>query len=143
MAKIVLISCVSKKLDYQTKAKNLYISDLFKKRLKYAQLLNPDKIFILSAKHNLVDLNKKIKPYDMTLNKMNVEQRRKWSDLVLKQLSQKADLKKDKFVLLAGNKYREFLPLYLKYCKIPMKGLKLGQQLQWLKNKIENEQKLQ
>ena len=54
---IVLIPCVSKKLNYGAKAKDLYISPLFKYSLAYARKLNPDMIYILSAKHRLVDLN--------------------------------------------------------------------------------------
>ncbi len=37
--KIVLISCVSKKLAHRAKAKELYISTLFKLNLKYATQL--------------------------------------------------------------------------------------------------------
>ncbi len=54
MKQIVLISCVSKKLNAKSKAKDLYISPLFKKNLKYATSLNPDETFILSAKYGLV-----------------------------------------------------------------------------------------
>lgn len=36
MARIVLISCVSKKLDRRSKAEDLYISPLFKLNSKYA-----------------------------------------------------------------------------------------------------------
>ena len=49
--KIVLISCASKKLNHKAKAGDLYISQLFKSGLRYAKSLNPDKIFILSAKY--------------------------------------------------------------------------------------------
>jgi len=49
MKKIVLISCVSKKLHHKSKAQDLYVSSLFLKNLQYAKSLNPDKIFILSA----------------------------------------------------------------------------------------------
>ena len=50
MAKVVLISCASKKLSHKTKAKDIYISPLFKMNLKFAKSFNPDKMFILSAK---------------------------------------------------------------------------------------------
>lgn len=53
MVKIVLISCVSKKLDHKAKAKDLYTSPLFKYNLKYAEKIGADKIFILSAKYSL------------------------------------------------------------------------------------------
>jgi len=59
MKKIILIQCSKKKLIKPAKAKDLYISPLFKKSLAYAFMLNPDKIFILSAKHNLLPLNRK------------------------------------------------------------------------------------
>ena len=72
MRKIVLISCVSKKLPYKAQAKQLYISPLFKKNLAYAQQLKPDAIFILSAKYGLVDLEQVIEPYDLALKSINV-----------------------------------------------------------------------
>jgi len=37
MKTIVLISCVSKKLNHQTSARDLYISPLFRLSLAYAQ----------------------------------------------------------------------------------------------------------
>ena len=67
MAKIVLISCVSKKLSHKSKAQELYISPLFRKNIQYAKSLNPDKIFILSAKYGLIKLEEEIEPYNKTL----------------------------------------------------------------------------
>lgn len=66
MSKIVLIACAKNKMPHRAKAKELYRSSLFKYSLKYAELLNPDKIFILSAKHHLLDLEREIEPYDET-----------------------------------------------------------------------------
>jgi len=53
MKKIVLISCVKRKLPHRVPAKDLYISQLFKLSFAYAQRLRPDAIYILSAKHGL------------------------------------------------------------------------------------------
>ena len=53
---IILIACVSKKRPFKSKAKDLYISTLFTKSLAYAHTLNPDKIYIISALHHLLDL---------------------------------------------------------------------------------------
>lgn len=62
--KIALISCVSKKQELadgeKVKAIDLYISPLFKMAYNYAQKLNVDKIFILSAKHGLLSPEKEI-----------------------------------------------------------------------------------
>jgi glycerophosphoryl diester phosphodiesterase len=139
MAKIVLISCVSKKLNHKAKAKDLYVSSLFQYNLKYANSLNPDKIFILSAKYGLIDLNKEIEPYDKTLNNMASEEKRTWANSVLNQLKKVSDLSKDEFIFLAGNNYRKYLLPYLTHYKIPMKNLGIGKQLKFLKESVKNE----
>lgn len=139
MAKIVLISCVSKKLHHKSKAQDLYVSPLFQKKLRYANSLNPDKIFILSAEYGLLDLNREIEPYDKTLNKMSSNEIKEWANSVLNQLQKVSDLDKDEFVFLAGNNYRKFLLPHIKNYKIPMLGLGIGKQLKWLTEKIKHE----
>lgn len=139
MSKIVLISCVSKKLPYKSKAKELYVSTLFKYNLKYAKSLNPDKIFVLSAKYGLVYLEREIEPYDKTLNNMPSKEIRKWADCVIDQIKKEANLKEDEFIFLAGEKYRKYLLTYISNYQIPLKGLKIGEQLQYLKMRCSNE----
>lgn len=68
--KIALISCVKQKADKPQKARNLYISSLFVKSLEYAEKINVDKIYVLSAKYGLVPIDKVIEPYEKTLNNM-------------------------------------------------------------------------
>jgi len=137
--KIILISCVSKKLHNKSKAQDLYISPLFKKNLQYAKSLNPDKIFILSAKYGLLRLNEEIEPYDKTLNKMRSNEIKEWANSVLNQLKRSTDLENDEFVFLAGNNYRKFLLPHIKHYNIPMQGLSIGKQLQWLTKRNKNE----
>lgn len=139
MAKIVLISCVSKKLPYKAKAKELYVSTLFKYNLKYAKSLNPDKIFVLSAKYGLVDLEREIEPYDKTLNDMPSKGIRKWEACVINQIKKEADPKEDEFIFLAGEKYRKYLLPHISNYQIPLEGLKIGEQLQYLKMRCSNE----
>ena len=142
MKKIVLLSCGSKKVGYKTKSQNLYISNFFKKCLQYAKLLKPANIFILSAKYGLVDLEKEIEPYDLTLNKMLSKKVKEWANSVLEQLRGLCNLQEDEFIFLAGDKYRKYLLPNLRHYKFPMKGLPIGKQLQWLNKQIKNEQKL-
>lgn len=137
MEKIVLISCSSKKKNEPAPAYKLYDSTLFNKSLKYANSLDPDKIFILSAKYHLLEIEEIIKPYDVTLNNMGIAARKEWADKVVNQLKDKTDLDNDLFVILAGKKYREHILSYLEKFDIPMKGLGIGQQLQYLTNKVE------
>lgn len=70
MKKIVLISCVSKKVSRKAKAKDLYISPLFVGNLRYARSLKPDNIFVLSAKYGLLELETEVDPYNTTLKDM-------------------------------------------------------------------------
>lgn len=135
MTKVVLISCVKMKQNHNALAKEMYISSLFKLSLKYAEKLKPDKIFILSAKYHLLPLNQKIKPYNVTLNTMHIKERRTWAEEVIQELSKQADLQSDNFVLLAGEKYIQFIRKGLKHVKEPLKGLSIGNRLQFLKSK--------
>ncbi|WP_025041313.1 DUF6884 domain-containing protein [Nitrosospira briensis] len=136
MKKIVLISCVSKKLHHRAKVQDLYISPLFRLNLKYARKLKPDSIYILSAEHGLLDLDTEIEPYDRTLNGMRSLEVQAWAQRVLVQIDERADPGKDHFVLLAGQKYRKFLIPHLASHETPMEGLGIGRQLQYLGRQI-------
>lgn len=138
MAKIVLISCASKKLPHESRARDLYASPLFRKNLQYAESLEPDNIFILSAKYGVVKLDQKIQPYNETLNNMNSGKRKQWANQVLHSLEDLTDLERDDFVFLAGKNYREHIIPSINHYEIPMKGLEIGRQLQWLTGKISS-----
>lgn len=135
MQKVVLISCVSKKLPHKAKARELYTSPLFKYGLRYAESLNPDKIFVLSAEYGLVGLEQEIDPYNRTLNKMKSRERKEWANKVLSQLEGKVDLQKDEVIFLAGKKYREHLISHIKNPKIPLEVMGIGKQLKYLKER--------
>lgn len=137
MKKIVLISCAAKKDKRKRKAKDLYLSDLFKKNLAYGRSLNPDKIFILSAKYNLLELDREIEPYDLTLNNFKKDELKQWTSKTIEQLSKESDLQNDIFIILAGAKYRKYLEVHLKNKEIPMKGLPIGKQLQFLTKMLD------
>ena len=81
MEKIVLISCVSKKLNHRAKARDIYISPLSRYSLEYAKRLDPDKIYILSALHHLLDPDQEIAPYDVTLSYINPENKKRKQNL--------------------------------------------------------------
>lgn len=132
MKKIVLISCVSKKLAYKARAEDLYVSPLFVGNLRFAKGLIPDAIFILSAKYGLLELGEEIEPYDTTLNNMPSTQVRAWGEKVLEQMKRKVDLMSDHFIFLAGEKYRKHLVSHLASYEIPLQGMPIGKQLQFL-----------
>jgi len=132
MKTIVLISCVSKKLAYSARARDIYVSPLFRLNLAYAESLTPDAIYVLSAKHGLLALEDKIAPYDLTLNTMSAGQIRAWAAGVVVQLAAVTDLNRDRFVFLAGDKYRKYIAPHLAQFEVPMQGLTIGRQLQFL-----------
>jgi hypothetical protein len=137
MVTVVLISCVSQKAKVKSLARDMYISTLFKKSLKYTEtVLKPDKTFILSAEYHLLDLEKEISPYNKTLNSMNQKERHTWATNVLRQLNEKCDTANDKFIFLAGKNYYECLIPHLKHYEIKMEGLQIGKRLQWLTDQL-------
>ena len=136
MSTIVLVQCVSKKLDGPCPAKDLYISPLFKKIKALVENSNSD-WFILSAKHHLLSPSEIIENYDKTLNNMKVSDRNSWAVTVIQQMEQELP-EADRVVIFAGEKYRNSLMNYLcdryKQVLVPMAGLGIGKQLEWLDN---------
>jgi len=131
--KVGLISCVKSKLNTKSKAKDLYTSTLFTKAYAYAER-NYDQIFILSALHGLLDDEKEIEPYDLTLNTMKQKERLSWARKVRESVNKK--ISKDAEIFIhAGWKYREFLAHNLVFdgyiVNVPLEGLGIGKQLQW------------
>lgn len=152
MTKIILISCTKSKRSDRSKAKDLYDkSDLFRKSWEYASLLNPDKIFILSAKYGLLNPNTEIDPYEVTLcavsekireknpnlKVLNKQERKDWQEKIRRQLSKVSDLQKDYFIFLAGEAYVKPLKPFLNNVKEPLKGKKVGERKSWLKSEID------
>lgn len=137
MAKVVLISCVSKKLNREAEAQDLYTSPLFRLNLAYARRLQPDAIFILSAKYGLLDLHERVQPYDLTLNEMSAAEVRQWAGQVLEQLRRRSDPIRDEYVFLAGAKYRKHLTPQMRHYEVPLEGLRIGEQLSQLKEWVD------
>jgi len=119
------------------------------KKQKYANFLKPDKIFILSALHYLLNLNKVIEPYNVTLSYispskrtsgliiLNAKEKIEWGNKVISQLKKVSNLEKDKFILLAGQEYIKPLRKYLNNIKEPLKGLSQGKRLKYLNDKLK------
>lgn len=136
MYRVVLISCVSKKLKHRAKAREIYISTLFKFNLKYAEKLKVDAIYILSAKYGLITLDEEVDTYDLTLNTMSSSEIRLWAENVIEQIKAITSIDDTEFIFLAGNNYRKNLLPFIKYSKIPLEGLRIGEQLKKLKGLI-------
>lgn len=130
---IYLVSCVGKKNVDPSQAKDLYASEWFFRARAFVERAGCP-WFILSAKFGLVAPEQTIPPYEQTLNDMSRAERQAWGASVQQQIDLSLP-RGGRCVVLAGQRYREFLMDYLttRYTtEVPMKGLAIGQQLRWL-----------
>ena len=131
---IALVSCVKSKSERPMKAKDLYLSPLFRKSREYVKRQGW-RWYILSSLYGLVDPEAVIEPYDHTLNNVGRSDRKKWSSNVMEALVDVLP-ERARIVLLAGERYSEFIvPDLLKRgyrVDQPLKGLQLGRRLQFL-----------
>ena len=142
--KIILIACSSKKLKRRARAKDLYTGPLFKLSWAYALNERPDKIYILSALHGLLDPETYIDPYNVALTRppnpdssspikvLTAKEKKQWGNQVLAALSGVAELRSDNFTILAGKEYIKPLADNLLHLIDPLKGLNRGKRLAFL-----------
>lgn len=131
--KIALISCTKLKEEFPCEAKKLYSkSTLFNKAVSYIEANDYDDWYVLSAKYGLLSKDKVVEPYDVTLNKMNIKERKCWAEMVLRDIVKIKPMKVDFY---AGMKYREYLVKQLKdigiLVNVPLEGLCIGEQLRF------------
>lgn len=131
---LVFVGCVKSKRPYPAPARELYISSWFHKARDLVEAHNAH-WFVLSALYGLVRPDEVISPYDHTLKRLGVADRRAWSEMVLRQIGPLLG-QTPRVVFFAGQRYREFLvePLLERGLdvEIPMEGLTRGEQLAWL-----------
>ena len=132
--KIALVACAKSKLPHAAPASKLYSSPLFQGSLAHAQRWGAERIFILSAKHGLVPASRRLAPDELTLTGMGSSARREWAAMVLHQLAKATDLGKDRFLLLAGEAYAEFLRPLLAKVEEPLRGMAMGNRLRFLRH---------
>ena len=132
---VYLVSCVGKKRSEPTLAKDLYVSRWFLLARAYVEATGCP-WFILSAKHGLVAPDQMLAPYEQTLNTMSVVERRAWASRIQAQMEQQLPAT-SRIVVFAGLRYRKNLIDYLRQrapvVEVPMEGLPIGKQLQWLR----------
>lgn len=135
MKNVCLIACASTKLTIPAPAKSLYQSALFSKSIRWMLKQDFDGWFILSAMHELVPPDTILEPYNLTLKNMDASQKKQWSAKVLNSLLHVLE-DSASITFLAGTDYRKYLiPLLVERqykVYIPMEGMRIGEQLQWL-----------
>lgn len=129
IVRIGLVACGKGKLDRPAPARDLYNGALFRKASAYCEDAY-DGWFILSAKHELIDPETIVEPYDLSLSHLDQPERHAWAARVVADLRRR-DLMDAEFFLHAGEKYAKPLEPLLGASQRPLRGLGIGRQLAW------------
>jgi hypothetical protein len=138
--RVALVSCCGPKLDHAAPAKDLYVSDLFKKSRAWAERYC-DRWAILSAKLRLVGADEVIEPYDVTLSEMTRTEREAWAQRTGAQIGRGLPRRRSPvtLVFLAGELYvacARHIPGPQVPREEPLKGMQIGERLSWLKDQL-------
>ena len=138
---VYLVSCVKQKRETAAAAKDLYTSSWFRKAQAHVEATGMP-WFILSAQHGLLDPEQVIEPYEKTLNKMRISDRKEWAKRVIAQMEQQLP-KAERIVVFAGKKYRDYLMSYLRSkassVEVPLEKHRQGEQLSWFNERAEQD----
>ena len=136
MTTIGLVGCAAAKLQRPAPARDLYVSQLFKKAATYADQ-HSDRWYVLSAKYGLVAADDEIEPYDAKLGHKSGPPIWDWAQDVAAQL--RVALLDDtdiELLVLAGEQYRTCLRFVDYPARVPMEGMGIGQQLGYLTREL-------
>ena len=125
---IVLIGCVKSKRNVPCKARDMYVSPLFRGRVRWAESHGLP-WYILSAKYGFLEPDTPIFPYDETLNGKSDLEIRNWSKKVCIAMERQGLIHRgDKCVALAGANYLRYLKRRYRIHN-PMEGISLFRQI--------------
>lgn len=137
--RIGLVGCASQKLQRPAPARDIYVSQLFKKASAYAEK-TCDRWYILSAKHGLVHPDTVLEPYDMKLGTKSGPLIHPWIDRAREQLTAElAGIENPEILALCGEQYRLVIYRGPWEYEAPMTGMGIGQQLGWLTGQLAAE----
>lgn len=133
--RIALIGCGKQKAATTCAARAMYRSQLFQASLRWA-LLHCNRVFILSAKHGLLDLDARVEPYNETLPRRKAD-REAWGSRVGAQIVAAVGEVDATLVCLAGGKYADAIsfdePQWMYGWEEPLRGVEIGERLAWFK----------
>lgn len=134
-ADAILIGCVSQKNEVPMPAKDLYRSELFRRRRLWAEASGKP-WWIVSAEYGLVDPDELIKPYDTRIGQLPLEARERLATQVSSALEERlGSLDGVTLELHAGDEYFLTIEPTLRgrgaRVVRPLGGLRIGEQLGW------------
>lgn len=141
---IGLVSCGAQKLDQPAEARHLYTSPLFRLSLAYAEQ-HCSRVYVLSAFHGLLDLDRVVAPYNRRLPTAKRE-RMAWGEHIAASIGARHN-SDEPIMILAGVDYAHPLTVGLRTLfgwrdggykgwtgdiTEPLAGMQVGQRLAWL-----------
>ena len=145
--RIALIGCSKEKRTNEkgcALARDLYVSPLFRAALAHAESIGFDAIYILSAKHGLVQLTDVLGDYDFTMAELDADDRAWWAHHILGFLERhhvpRFSHPNVELTVFAGALYvepiRDQLPEWPGFTVVaPLEGLQVGERLSWFKQR--------
>lgn len=137
---IGLVACSSRKLDRRAPARELYSSPLFRKSLAYAEQ-RCERVYVLSAKFGLVELDQRIGKYDHRLGCKT--ERAAWARRVAGALIDRHGREAEYLVLAGADYARPLATALLTYDGTarerilePLNRMQVGQRLRWLNDEL-------
>lgn len=136
---IVFVGCGATKRKKACKAEDMYIGNYFRQCMLYAKTLTkPNNIYILSAKHGVLPLNKVITPYNKTLNTMSQEEINEWANMVVTQLQELHITPDIPVTFICGKNYYKPLTNYFTNITTPLPDGGMGYQIQFMQQETKN-----
>ena len=143
MADVAFVACSKSKADHTRPAATLYTSPLYRKSLLHA-LTNSKRVFILSAKHGVVPLDRRLEPYEKTLKTNSVAETAHWATMVESQVSTILKSGMNLSVYAGADYSKPLTQIFLKSrCRVeyPLQKLSLGRRLALL-SRLNDEARL-
>ena len=138
--RIALVSCCGEKASSTTPmpARQLYRSQLFRKSVAWVEKQGLE-WFVLSAAYGMIKPDEQLMPYNKTMRGASPDERAAWDQGVAQQIdAYTIDDAAVEITLLAGETYAGWVPKVQAFANVaqPMKGMQIGQRLQWLTKQL-------
>lgn len=140
--RLVLVGCGYRKLPHPAPAVSLYTGPLYRAAMRYAGATGLPTA-ILSAKHGILPLLRRVKPYDVNAHSLKGNARARWVRLILKQLSELriSAPRGGELIVLAAAAYSEPWRAQAHSLgwgvSLPLEGMGMGARIRWLLRQAE------
>ncbi len=136
--RVAIIGCSKQKRDGRRKVRYLYCSNRFKLNLAFA-LKEYDRVYAISAKHGLLNLDQTIESYNLALDTLTERGQRRWALKVASQI--RKNIPEDASIdFYCSKEYRDPLEGMLNGREIsaPLAHLRRGEQIAWFKKHLNS-----